>query len=160
MAEMLTILLPIPDDADGADSAAVFWDDYDGTVDYSAAPLNRDPVMLFRDKSKARGYGVQPYGQGTVDTRAGRVGTLGAHRYGVDAYGNPPPMLALTFPAPRGYGAAVIGVRIYGPTGDVVGSDLEVPLFVSSENPAPVKTLELESYAAGIATFDFVLVEL
>lgn len=156
MRQRIELLMPIPADADAGDRVRVYWDRFSGTgVDYDAAPLNPMPITLFDGQIRSRGWGVHPWGVGLIDGRAARKGRFGRQRWGVDPWCRPPPMLTVSVLAPRGFGPARFGVRIAGPTGTVVGGDLEVPVFVSSESPTPVASVRLVSHsgATGQATF-------
>jgi len=158
--QVLQLLMAVPDEADAGDKASIYWDEYDGTVDYASPPLNRAPIDVFPGQIRARGYGKHPYGRGRLNGQARRAGVYGLQRYGVDPYGNIPPRLVVAFRASRGYGQAKFGLRMYDQTGQsVFGGVQEFTGWISTDNPTPVNTFTLDNYDAGTdtATFDVAL---
>lgn len=143
--QRIEIPVAIPDDADGGDLVQAYWDAFTGVVDYDA-PLLPAPLPLLPGKLRSRGWGESPWGAGDLVGRANRFGLWGVQRWGLDPWGAPPAYAVVAIHAPRGYGVATFGIEITGPTGNSVGSPLEVPMVVATESPVHVGEQTLAGY--------------
>lgn len=135
----------------------IYADFGDGSVDATRAllPKTFDPYVGKQDPG---GYGTVPYGSvpygHVVDHFKGDG--YGEYGYGDQPYGEAVASITVPVRIPDAYGTWIFSPEAIDAAGNVQTDALdEFTIVVSGRNPAPLRSVTLQSVAAGIAAWTF-----
>lgn len=156
--QRVTLSVAVPDEWDGGTTLQAFCDFGTGSIDYSR-PLLARRVEVFPGRTRAAGYADAAYG----DDGYGDFGPplppeegYAEAEYGDAPYGDGERLMRLGVPIPAAYGMWKFNVTAYDEAGNPETSfNPTIDAWISGTEPPPVRDFQLQSFAAGRATFSF-----